>query len=139
MNREIKFRGYSTNLKKWMFGTYYYGVMYPTSFKGHYVDDELINDGTIGQFTGLKDKSGKEIYEGDILKFKTLHETEEIGFVTFDLGCFRLSKRDTYRGGYSEIRMWNDGSHEWYSIENIESFEIEVIGNILDNYELLAV
>lgn len=68
----------------------------------------------IMQYTGLKDRNGKEIYEGDIILFNNFGDT--LDKVVYSPGCFHTSG-----GGYllDEIR------------------EIEVIGNIYENPELL--
>lgn len=80
---------------------------------------------TVGQYTGLTDKNGKKIFEGDIVKFCT--ELKEICFVDYGKGKYilRQLKKDKYLS--------------WQSIDIFELFglEWEVIGNIHDNPELM--
>ena len=119
MKREIKFR-------KWD------GCeMIQLSQMNAELNDFNCDDFPIMQLTGLKDKNGKEIYEGDIVEFISLSEEYRTGIVFYKDGCYRLKNFKNL-----EFRQWNDGNHEWYSIENVESFEIEVIGNIHENTEL---
>lgn len=120
MERVIKFRGidYKGN---WQYGSYYVGCMYPTSFTGHYVNDVLVDENTVGQFTGLHDKNGKEIYEGDICSTYNIDEPSNlVDTVVFHDGSF------VFQNDYK------------LSIE-IRGFKkdyIEVIGNIHENPEL---
>ena len=112
MNREIKFRAWDKeNKKMWQFGLF--------DLDDHYVYGEgecMPDDVEIMQYTGLKDKNGKEIYEGDVLSGKTL--------VGFEDGMF--------------VPHYNMGREE--RLEDIEGWNKtrEIIGNIYENPELLA-
>ena len=86
-----------------------------------YARMEGVNPETLGECTGLKDKNGELIFEGDIVDILT--ENEEIGVVAYEDGGFLVNA---------------DG----FSIDfhaNINGADLEVIGNIHDNPELLEV
>ena len=80
------------------------------------------------QFTGLLDKSGKEIYEGDVVRGVYPHyTTEQIGIVEYGALAFSFIRR-------------KDGQIQWMDTITNPSYteaEIEVIGNIYENPELL--
>lgn len=140
--REILFRGKRTDTKEWV-----EGMAFPhdndkvTMFRQHSVDGILVGDEvdpeTVGQFTGLIDKNGKKIFEGDILTSDFFPYTSDDGkkeylsevvwfFDNVPMPAFGLS---TFKNHKPSVRdsnyLYNNGL--W-----------EVIGNIYDNPELLG-
>lgn len=125
--RTIKFRGKSKRDGKWYIGNLYdkdiYGKTHICTINRGCLD---IDPDTVGQFTGLRDNNGLEIYEGDIIcseKYKHIH------VISYDdsLGSF-VGKTPGDRYGTFTGLM----SQKW-----INDFDKEIIGNIHDNPELL--
>ena len=85
---------------------------------------ERIEDDTICQCTGLKDKNDKDIYEGDILRKSGYWDVR----VEFERGQFCIKGADI-------VQYLNNTIDD--SIRNFPVDEYEVIGNIFDNAELL--
>lgn len=124
MNREIKFRGQQINTKKWVYGYLYRNKgLYVICENIRYAEEKPILLDTVGQYTGLDDKNGKEIYEGDIVKYRD-SRGQHIEKVIFDKGCF-------YAGMH-----W--GSSTRVAPKLINPRITEVIGNEYDNPELLG-
>ncbi len=119
MNRTIKFRGKCVDNGEWLYGNLiqrigrFPGIVFDYEHGGkiHYAEQPVDPD-TIGQFTGLLDRTGKEIYEGDVLEycsgidsfggiFQTVrieYRANEGGYVGVNLYCKTRDKRDIVQG-----------------------------------------
>jgi uncharacterized phage protein (TIGR01671 family) len=81
------------------------------------------------QFTGLKDKNGKEIYEGDIYRWVSWNKAERIGVVEYEIGFGGDGETWAGFGFPSDITRLDNDDEPWR--------DVEVIGNIYENPELL--
>lgn len=148
MNREILFRGRSFSDGSWVYGDLEYernkgllGKVRIHTYKedGSYDRQYLVDPDTVGEFTGLVDKNGVKIFEGDIVRKRDLtFNLEYEGVVVYNsaIGCFRIhseSKGTTTRMGFEASDVYNDGK-----CTVPVKYEYEVIGNIHDNIELLS-
>ena len=84
----------------------------------------MVVSDTVGQYTGLTDKNGKRIFEGDIAKVLQ-GKDKDIAYVGFENGAFMLYPKT---GNIYERTIWEYWYNDW---------DVEVIGNITDNPELL--
>ena len=86
---------------------------------------------SVGQYTGLKDKNGKEIYEGDIVNFNDFDSLRTGGYTEDNI--LNGEVKFLYGGWIVDTEI---GQYELHNVrENDE--EVEVIGNIYENPELL--
>lgn len=125
--REILFRGKRTDNGEWVYGV-------PTKDgRGEMVMVEnifeceeyncrganclYVDENTVGQYTGLADKNGTKIFEGDIVLLK--------------------GDEEPYQVAFDESRFQVYGNSICYVMDNFYDHDIEVIGNIYDNLELL--
>ena len=140
--RDIIFRGKAIcglNAGRWIYGYYVKDFWAPSSV-GHGIipaDRDIggyceVYPDTVGQYTGLKDKNGKRIFEGDICTSKN--------------GIYKIIWQDKLHGWYCEVAksrctlvpqrirlpLWH-----WDECEQNDWDRLEIIGNIHDNPELL--
>ena len=131
--RTIKFRGKNIETGEWVYGFYTQGgyIREDGSLKvRHIIHSDILYDvqeETIGQFTGLYDYNGNEIYEGDILRYIQWENNEEVlYYITFEeeMGSFVLQKPTLkHKDNISQLAIYG--------------LKLEVVGNIHDNPELL--
>ena len=132
MNREIKFRGKCTDNGEWVAGSLLqddYGNCMIVGFIDHHEQWYSVSPETVGQFTGLRDRNGEDIYEGDILmcigQRKDNNGREYFRKVIFKNGSFCMSVLE-YNSDSTLYSHAVNGKLNW-----------EVIGNIHDNPELM--
>ena len=127
----IKFRGLRTDGKRWVYGFYVYRpdgkhLIYwqPFSEATQNTYHEVIPE-TVGQFVGLTDKNGKEIYSGDItdqklvVKWNILHN----GWCLFSGGSMKSEMlSDVYDNHGNPVKPY---------------YDCEIIGNIFENKDLI--
>jgi len=140
MNREIEFRGKRIDNGEWVYGLLIRKVKKHTAIEfctiGKKIESELFIQGlsiksevsilkdfqvipeSVGEYTGLKDKNGEKIFEGDIVK--TVDKAYEAGY-RLDIVCYSLTK-------YTSAFDFGSSSR---------SDLVEIIGNIKNNPELI--
>lgn len=144
--RDIRFRGRRVDSGEWIYGSLIDRdiiVSGPVDADGEYIglgEWCSVEPETVGQYTGLKDRNGKEIYEGDVISFDDMGEEgyeykEGYDFVnravvTFEDGRFTLDNfMETNSGVFEEM-------HDHRELQGVIEHS-EVIGNIHEHPHLL--
>lgn len=136
MNREIKFRGKRIANDEWVYGSLLRWpdgdctILESKDDGSNYVWKREIDPKTVGQFTGLHDADGKEIYEGDIIESYGGGKSRHV--ISYDErhASFVATLVDERMGTDLETRC--PVTQDW-----IYKFDKRVIGNIFDNPEML--
>lgn len=137
MNRPIKFRGKLKNDKEWVCGSL---IIYPDgehnilteiAKKSYRLKDWNVDPNTIGQFIGILDRNGKEIYEGDIITVRGDYPR----VVLWDKVSWAIMPCECYNDKTFWVMNLQHPGNDWW-----EEFadEIEVVGNMYDNPEMIT-
>ena len=128
MNREIKFRAWDREAKVMEYDILFSGIK---NLLQHRLENPKVFE--VMQYTGLKDKNGKEIYEGDVLEFWTFSATgnavKNVSYVKEDGGIYVVPMLYHTNSYYLCDAIW---------ISNKLEKGVFVIGNIYENPELIT-
>jgi uncharacterized phage protein (TIGR01671 family) len=136
MGREIKFRLWDKSSKKmcypnitretWYFDDEYNSIHFPLNVIG-FMPFKESNDAVLLQYTGLKEKNKKEIYEGDIVKVFPF------------TGCYHIVKPTLFEIKFENAKFIAEGINHGISQVHLDYYSnhCEIIGSIYENPELL--
>lgn len=147
--REIVFRGKRIDNGQWVAGFYCTNPEWDRKTYGehHWIISGKngikyeVDPATVGQYTGLKDKNGKRIFEGDIMEYNDGYDYFK-GKVVFELGAFGIGNSEVcqaFIGNCDNFASLWDIYWEQEPIDAPELYYCTILGNIHDNGELLEV
>ena len=117
-NSRFKFRAWIEEEKRYFYFTLEQWAERKCNYSGDW-DEKVSRSKEMEQFTGLHDKNGREIYEGDVIETETCY-----GTVCFEDGQFgfKVKPDNNYVGNLMDLTTWHS---------------IEIIGNIHENSNLM--
>jgi len=150
MNREIKFKGKSLKTGEWLYGDLIQDIpnkrcaIVPQKRVWQVVKYEVIPE-SVGEYIGLKDKNGKEIYEGDICIFDILNTLNRHPDINPYKKYLHVIEWKSSIWGFTPLypELQHEDDREWKSFcgdngnDNWDVNYFEVIGNIYENPELI--
>ena len=141
--RTIKFRGKDVETGEWIYGDLFQRIGYYPEIIVSYPNDDgkiaykgvTVKPGSVCQFTGLLDKNGKEIYEGDIIHLKWNNYDKDFGIVKWHTdGYFYI---DDNFGKFPKDKTNPIGNFFDFIRRDFKGIEASISGNIHDNPDLL--
>ena len=139
MKREIKFRGKRLDNGEWVVGSLLqddYGTCMIVEFADHHEQWHEVDPETVGQFTGVKDKNGTRIFEGDVIECLDSFDSPIRHRVEFrpEKGYFALF---LIKGGDPWAIKVGNPDVGYICQSHIDKWSKYIIGNIYDNPDLL--
>ena len=141
--REILFRGKRVRGGEWVFGSFVSPNRIAVRIGEEIYASDIVSHETVGQFTGLYDKNGKRIFEGDIVRTQEYYDRpysakakrkRHIGVVEYTV--YKFADGRCYNVKW-KVKIANYGKYLCWDWS--EFYDCEVIGNIHDNPEMLEV
>ena len=141
--RTICFRAKSVNTSEWLYGDLEYNKkksvarIHSYEQQGEYIGQQEVDDKTIGQYTGLRDMNGVEIYEGDVVDWTFFYRgyTGTGGAVECDTQVKGII--EWHQGGFILNFIENDfeyaGQYSISSLNTDTEADVVVVGNIFDD------
>lgn len=155
MNREILFRGKSVETNEWVYGAYILEKYSNTPYICYFEYSSFLNikqveviPETVGEFTGMTDKNGTKIFEGDIVRTQpfydrpystTRKEKQFLGIVEHHICTFKgnnVFPEQKYDSFWRVDIIEDTGKYNHYNWSRF--WNCEVVGNKFDNPELLS-
>lgn len=136
--RTIKFRGKSVLNDEWVYGDLVHRINSPKTISPVQINGIGVKEDTIGQFTGLFDKNGREIYEGDIVE-RIVPKNPCFGFISnvvydSDIALFCVEHNKFGSNSRTPFVMPDDWMDKY---SNRLECEFEIKGNIYDHPDLI--